>query len=303
MTIDVILALILLILLGFYGYTVLQRKGKEKNTMQSPSTEKEEQERPNFNFTVGSQLIHYGEYHMAKVEFYKFAIFAGLFFMVLGYLFYENAIVAILMACLGLFYPRLQRKKLLEKRKETLELQFKEAIASLSSSLAAGRSIENGFREVAGDLKLLYPDLNTHIIREFDIINRRVENGESIERAIDDFARRSDIEDILNFSDVFITCKRTGGDLVEVIRRTSDIISEKMEIKQEIAIMVAQKRFESKILSLIPLGMILLLKVTAADYMAPLYQWKNLGPLVMTGCLGLLGFSYWMGQKIMNIEV
>src|SRR5699024_12551780 len=96
-------------------------------------------------------------------------------------------------------------------------MQFKEAISSLSSSLAAGRSIENSFKEVVTDLYLLYPDPNTYIIREFEIINRRIENGETIERAIQDSGVRSDIEDIMNFATVFITCTRTVRYLVEVI--------------------------------------------------------------------------------------
>lgn len=253
--------------------------------------------------TTEGPLIDYSQYHLKVREFIFYAILAGAVFFLLGILFYESTIMGVILGLMGLFYPKFQKRKLLEKRKDQLGLQFKEAISSLSSSLAAGRSTENSFREVAIDLALLYPDPKTFIIREFQIINRRVENGETIERAIEDFARRSDVEDILNFSDVFITCKRTGGDLVEVIRRTSDVISEKIDIQQEISVVVAQKRFESKILSLMPLGMIVLMKSSAGDYMEPLYDWAQLGPLVMTGCLILLAFSYWMSQRIMNIRV
>lgn len=149
----------------------------------------------------------------------------------------------------------------------------------------------------------MYPDPNTEIIQEFEIINRRIENGETIENAILDFSIRSDMEDIQNFADVFITCKRTGGNLVEVIRRTSDIISEKIDIQQEVAVMIASKKFESRILSVAPVGMILLLKYSAEDYLAPMYDWSSGGPLIMTVCLGILVFSYWYGQRIMDIKV
>ena len=37
-------------------------------------------------------------------------------------------------------------------------MQFKQTLYSLGSSLAAGRSVENSFKEVAKDLRLLYPD-------------------------------------------------------------------------------------------------------------------------------------------------
>lgn len=252
---------------------------------------------------IETHLVDYSVYHLSVKEYIFYAVIAATLFFFIGYLFYESIIASIVLAALGLLYPRMQKKTLQEKRKEQLNLQFKEAIASLSSSLAAGRSIENAFKEVVMDLYLLYPDPNTFIIREFEIINRRVENGETIENAILDFSIRSDIEDVQNFSNVFITCKRTGGNLVEVIRRTSDIISEKIDIQQEVTVMLAQKKFESKILSIAPLGMILLLKSTAGDYLAPMYQWSSKGPLIMTVCLGILVFSYWASQRIMNIKV
>lgn len=255
------------------------------------------------NEAAKSQLMHYDDYQMPRTEFLKYATASGLFFFILGYLFYQSLILSFLFAVFGILFPKYQRKILLSKRKNELEIQFKEAIFALSSSLSAGHSIENGFIEVQNDLKLLYPSDETFIIREIDIINRRIENGETIERAIADFAKRSQVDDILNFSDVFSTCKRTGGDLVEVIRRTAEIISEKQEIKQEISVMVSQKRFESNVLSVMPLAMVFLLKYTSGGYMAPLYNWKSIGPLIMTGCLGLIGFSFWLSRKIMNIKV
>lgn len=252
---------------------------------------------------VKNRLTHYDDYQLSQSEFLKYALISGTFFFILGYLFYQNIILSLLFAGIGQFYPKYQRKKLLEKRKVELEIQFKEAIFSLSSSLSAGHSIENAFKEVEQDLKLLYPSNDTLIIREVKMINKRIENGETIERTIADFAKRSQVEDIMNFSNVFSTCKRTGGDLVEVIRRTSDIISEKQEIKQEISVMISQKRFESNILTIMPLGMVFLLKYTSGGYLDPLYSWKGMGPIIMTCCLGMMGLAFWISRKIMNIKV
>ncbi|MFD1017668.1 type II secretion system F family protein [Thalassobacillus hwangdonensis] len=319
MNVDILLVIMLIGLIGAYIYIVSKRKREERNELTEQKQVEEEEKKAKekklastyFNLdrfkqeedTYAGHLIDYSRYKLSKKEFIFYSIIAGFLFGLIGQLFYESWIAAGVLASLGLLYPYVQKKRLLEKRKEKLSLQFKEAIASLSSSLAAGRSIENSFKEVVEDLKLLYPDPNTYIIHEFEVINRRVENGETIERAIEDFSKRSDIEDIQNFSDIFITCKRTGGNLVEVIRRTSDIISEKIDIQQEVSVMVAQKRFESKVLSIAPIGMILLLKYSAGDYMAPLYQWEHMGPIVMTICLIILAVSYWISQKIMDIRV
>lgn len=316
---DIVILIILFALIITYILVVANRKKKEKLLNQEPEaiknlkpdTELELLKKQHFldkvneksNREIETHLVDYSVYRLTIKEYVFYAIVSGGVFFAIGYLFYESFIVAGIIASLGLFYPKIQKKTLLEQRKEKLKVQFKEAIGSLSTSLAAGRSIENSLKEVVADLYLLYPDPNTYIIREFEIINRRIENGETVENAIRDFSLRSDIEDIINFANVFITCKRTGGNLVEVIRRTSDIISEKIDIQQEVAVMVAQKRFESRILSVAPLGMILLLKYSAGDYLAPMYKWSTNGPIVMTVCLIILIFAYWLSQKIMNIKV
>ncbi|MGX7417491.1 type II secretion system F family protein [Carnobacterium gallinarum] len=249
------------------------------------------------------ELIDYADYHMNLKEWIVAVIGAGLVFSILGYIFYEKPVIILLMSLFGLFFPIQRRKQLLVTRKHVLNLQFKEAVQSLSASLAAGRSAESSFQEVAYDLKLLYPDPNTYILKEFDIINRRVENGEPLERAIEDFAQRSDVEDIMNFADVFVTCKRTGGSLVEVMKRTADIISDKLEVQQDMKVLVSQKKFEAQILNLMPVGMVLLLKLTGGDYLNPLYDWNGPGPVIMTVCLLFLLAAYLIGQKIMNIKM
>ncbi|MFN7251948.1 MAG: type II secretion system F family protein [Anaerobacillus sp.] len=263
-----------------------------------------ESDRAEPKLLVAETLIDYNVYNLKKSEYVFYGLIGAVGFFIIGYIFYKSLVVAIVFSLLGLFFPKLQKKRLLQNRKQELSNQFQQALFSVSSSLVAGRSIENAFLEVSKDLELLYPDPNTYIIKEFELINRRVANREPIESAIIDFSERAGVDDITNFTDVFVTCKRTGGDLVEVIRRTSNMISEKIEIQQEISVMVAQKKFESRILSIMPVLMIALLGYTAGEYMEPLYDLRGIvGPIVMTICLGIIVFSFWISQRIMNIKV
>jgi len=101
---------------------------------------------------------------------------------------------------------------------------------------------------------------------------------------------------------VFSTCKRTGGDLVEVIRRTSNIISNKIETQQEIAVLISQKKLEAKILSIAPFAIVALISFSSKDYMEPLYQF-GIGTVVMTISLIILVISYLLTKWIMNIKV
>lgn len=253
------------------------------------------------NIRAGRMLTDYGRYHLSRKQFIFAAIAAALVFYMAAYLFYHSALVSIAAAGFGIIAPRFRRRSLLQQRKERLKLQFKEALFSLTSSLAAGRSLENAFLATLDDLKLLYPDPRTELLLEFQIIRFRLENAEPLEYALRNFADRAGIDEITQFTDALAACKRSGGDLLEVMKRTSAIIGEKLEIEQEIAVMIAQKRFEGRIMMAVPFVFLAFLSLAAPDYMAPLYG--GIGYLLLTAALLLLLLCFWAMAKMMRIQM
>ncbi|MET3846376.1 tight adherence protein B [Paenibacillus sp. OAE614] len=250
---------------------------------------------------IGKKLPDYQTYELNGLQRTACIAIGGLLCFGIGYLFYHQWLVAIIMASGGWIVPRFWRAHLLERRRTAMNLHFKQALYSLSSSLSAGKSVENGFREAIQDLRMLDPDAENDLITELGIICARMEYGEPVEDALNDFSRRAAMEDITNFADVFTTCKRTGGDLVEVVRHTSTVIGEKLDIKQEISVMIAQKKFESRALLAAPILMLMFMNFTAGDYMQSLYS--GMGIVISTGALaGLAGCLLWI-MKMMNIKV
>ncbi len=243
----------------------------------------------------------YGHYRLNWKET-LFALLISLpFFFAIGYLFYKSLIIALCFSALGCYYPKMLAAKKLKRRRETFIYQFKTALYSLSAALGSGKSVENGFLEIVGDLQLLYGDPQNDMIREIEIINQKVKNGIPVEQAVLELSRRIDEEDVVNFSEAFQSCKRTGGDLVEVIGRTSHMIGEKIEISQEINVLIAQKKFEAHILSILPFMIIAFITFSSPDYALPLYQ--GLGRVIMSAALLAFAASYWMTQKIMSMKV
>jgi tight adherence protein B len=247
-------------------------------------------------------FIHYDVYEMTVSEMAVALVMAMGGLGLIGYIFYQHLAAAALLSLAGLYYPRIRRKELIEKRKALLQLQFKQALASLSSALGAGKSVETAFQEALIDLRLLYPDPRALIVKELETIHRRIDNGETIESALKDLSERSKLDDIQQFTEVFTTCKRTGGNLVHVIRRTASIIQEKLDIQQEIAVMMSQKRFESRVLSFAPVLVIAVLSFSSPDYMEPIYQGAS-GYLIMTAALLALIGCFAVTKIIMNIKV
>ncbi|MBP1961766.1 type II secretion system F family protein [Paenibacillus aceris] len=246
-------------------------------------------------------LIDYQHYHLTAQQKATAILMLALPAFIVGYIFYKSFILAAVISAVGLVFPRIRKQQLIQIRKNKLYVQFKQALSCLSSSMTVGKSIETAFQETLEDLKLLYPDPACLIVIEFSIICRKVENGEPIEAALKNFADRSHLEDVISFTDVFLTCKRTGGNLVEVMKRTSAVIGEKLEITQDINVMIAQKRFESRVLLFAPIVIVAVLAFSSPEYMQPMYTGS--GVLIMSGCLSILGGCYMLTQKIMNIKV
>lgn len=245
---------------------------------------------------------NYAYYVMSNGERTLYAVIGVIMFALIGYTFYRSMIISAVVGALGLFFPDYMYKILLEKRKTNLNSQFKDLLYSISSSLSAGKSVERAFIEAPADLKMLYPDENTDIINEVNYIINGLGLNETIENLLYDLSVRSGDEDIESFADVFVSCKRTGGNLIDVVRITSNIISDKIEIKREIATGLAEKKFEQKGMCALMLLMILGLTYMSGDYMDPMFTTIQ-GRIAMTFALILFVVSYFIGEKITNISV
>lgn len=249
-----------------------------------------------------NRMPDYNEYVMTRREWFESVLLAAIVLFIVGYIFYHNLFLSAIVALGGLLYPKIRTKQIIEKGKKELLGQFKDMIYSISSSLYAGKSMNSAFEAALTDLELIYPDENTDILVELRYILKQLGMNETVEDMLQQFADRSHLEDIKSFTDVFVTCKRSGGNLMEVIRSTSSIIADKIEIKQEIETLISGKKFEFKFLMCMPVVLVLVLSSSAADYMAPLYT-TILGRIVMTVVIGIFVLAYFVGQKVMRIEI
>jgi Flp pilus assembly protein TadB len=244
----------------------------------------------------------YNEYSMSIKEWFIYSVIAGLLILAVAYVFYHSLIFSAFLSLTGVLYPGFKKKSIIKKNKTELNIQFKDMLYSLSSSISAGRSIELAFKEVLKDLSIQYPDPETSIIKEVDRIIQKVNMNETVEDALLDFASRAHLEDIDNFVDVFLISKRTGGNIVEIIKNSSNIINDKIEIKMEIETMLAERKFEQKVLNIVPIVMIVILSETSRDYMMPIFT-TLAGRASMTLCVILLIVSFLISSKIMDISI
>jgi len=246
--------------------------------------------------------IDYDCYSMPARERASCVMAAGIAIFAAGYIFYRSVPMSLIFVPLAMLYPNLRKKEIIRKRKAELNLQFRDALYSIATSLSAGKSIESAFRDSQKELSIQYPDADTYILEELRLINQRIDMNETIEEAMADFSARSHLEDVMSFTEVFSICKRTGGNLVHVVKNTVEIISEKIDVKQEIDILLTEKKLEYKVLNLIPAFIVLMLSTSAEEFMAPVFT-EPLGKAAMSVSLLLFAAAFIISKKIMDIEV
>lgn len=226
---------------------------------------------------------NYNVYHYSRKELLVLILKGISFCVFFGYLFYNSLIGILILLPMIVIYIKNKKKEYILQRKWQLNLEFKDGMENLVTVLSAGYSVENAFFQAALDLKQMHGE-NSLSVEEFNGIVRRLHMNDNLEDILKDFGERSDVEDIRNFAEVFQTAKRTGGDVIRIMRSTEKTIRDKIEVENEIQTLISGKRLEAQIMNIMPCGIICYLRIFSPGFLAPLYG-NILGIFIMTAAL------------------
>ena len=219
----------------------------------------------------------------------------------IDYLFYKRFLVFLLLLPAGVLLYKVRIRDLGQARRKKLENDFREAISFLAISLRAGYSVENALLEAERDLAdVIGPDADMTL--EMHRINAKIRISVPVETVLRDFAVRSGSEEIGNFASVFYAARKLGGNMSEVTMETAERIGERMDVEHEIETSVAAKKYEQKIMSVMPGVILLYLQLTSPGFLDVLYT-TAFGAVVMTACLLVYVISLYWGRKIVDIRV
>ena len=244
---------------------------------------------------------NYWQQGIRKHEYLTAFLQGSLLIAIISYLFYGTWICVVLFSPYLIWYIKSWEKQLIKKKQANFRLQFKDSIQSLSAALNVGYSVENAMRETVKDLKGIYKKDDT-IMREFSYMIRKLQMNMTAETVLKEFAQRTGDEDVHTFVTVFNMAKRSGGDTLEIIRNAVRQMSEKIDVEREIVTFMSAKKMEFKIMTLIPLAMILYMKISFPQFFDVLYG-NVLGVVIMSACLLVYFIAFEVGKRIVEIEV
>ena len=247
------------------------------------------------------QVLRYDKYIMSSREVLLYGLQGMGLITLFGYFFYRSIIITVM--GMPLIYVFLLRKKreLKEKKKQELHMQFKEAILSVNAALKAGYSLENAFRESERDMVSFY-GTDSLIAMELKEISQGLLNGRTLTEMLRQLAKRSDIDDIRELTEVLTIGMQTGGNLREILSSYVSLIEEKVSVMEEIATIISARRYELKIMYIVPFFIIFYVELTSPGYFDPLYSDIG-GRVIMTICLLFYLAALYFSEKIMQIRI
>lgn len=243
----------------------------------------------------------YGTYQFQWKEKVRYLAEATVLCAGVNWLFYQNIWAFLPLPAIVFIYFRLRKQQKIREQQRELNYQFKDMLDSLNVTLQAGYSVENAISLCARELERLY-GREADLTRELREMEDKLKLSVPVERLFMDLGSRSHSEDVENFAAVFQTAKRSGGDMRKILEKSAQMLGDKIEVKKEIEAVLTAKKSEQRLMSVMPFGIILYMSLTSPGFLEVLYG-NLFGAAVMTGCLAVYLFAWWLGNKIVDIEV
>lgn len=264
------------------------------------------------------QTLNYKVYYMNGAETILYFLIGFVVGAAVGYLFYgglakdaygepttaTHVLNLLISGAAGIaagcaFLP-IRTDMILKTRTKKLKSQFRDMLEAFNTSLGAGKNVTDSFHSVYDDLKVQYEE-DAYILKELEVILSCMSNNVDLEVPLLDFGVRSGVDDIASFANVFKICYHKGGNIKDTIRNTHEILSDKMEIAEEIETIVSGARSEQYLMLIMPILLIGMIKMMSADFAANFATPSG----IMATTIGIVMFvtAYLVGRAVLNIKV
>jgi tight adherence protein B len=198
----------------------------------------------------------------------------------------------------GLFLPYFYMRRQQGQRLIKFDSQLPDMLNLMVNGLRAGYSTMQAMEAVSKELPSPISDEFRRVVQEMQL-------GVAMEKSLDNLLRRIPSPDL----DLLITAinvqREVGGNLAEILDTISFTIRERVRIKGEIRVLTTQTMYSGKMLSLMPVFVIIILYFLNREYMMEFFKPDAgiCGYIALGLSATLIISGYFVMQKISQIEV
>ncbi|MDD7208967.1 MAG: type II secretion system F family protein [Lachnospiraceae bacterium] len=196
---------------------------------------------------------------------------------------------------------KIWEKRKMKKERRQYETGFRDLLRSLMTSFQAGYSLENACRIALKEMESSGEKPENPIVGKLRKLVQGLELHIPADKMFAVFARETGLEEAGQLSAVIEIVHSTGGNMVDVLKRSMEHMKARMDAREEIQVLLSGKIFEKNIMLLMPLCIFLYLRITNPEYVACFYQ-SVTGHLMMSAVIGIILFCFYWTEKIMDIQ-
>lgn len=181
------------------------------------------------------------------------------------------------------------------RRFGAFEKNLPEALDLMVSGLRAGHSL-------IAAMALVSRECPEPIKGEFKICFEEQNYGLEMKAALENLLTRVPLQDMKITSTAILIQKESGGNLAEVLDKTSHVIRERFRLKRQIMVHTAQGRLTGLVLTVMPIVLGIGIYFVDPGMISILWH-RDIGIKMMWGAAGLICLGGFVIYQIVNIDV
>jgi tight adherence protein B len=196
---------------------------------------------------------------------------------------------------LGAWLPYwfIERKR--QHRIQQFETQFPDALESLARMMRAGHPLSSAFEVLGSEVPA---PLGTEFRRMAE--ERRL--GAPLDQVMENFIARVKVDEVRLFVAATLLQARAGGRLTEVLERLAETLRENAALRGEVRALSAQGKMTGTVLTLLPLGIAIMLYLTATEFISVLLYHPQGKYLIWTGIACVIS-GHLVIQRLVKVKV
>jgi tight adherence protein B len=207
----------------------------------------------------------------------------------------ESPWVALAVAAITAFSPYLYLLFQKMRRLGKFNLALADAIDLMARALRAGHSM-------ASSIEVIAQQSPEPLAGEFEICFQQQKFGIPFRDALLAMGERVPSDDLKFLITAVLVQKETGGDLTDILDRTTAVIRDRVRIEGEVSTRTAQGRLTGWILSALPIVLLILINIITPGYSTVLFH-DPLGQMLLMAGGALILIGAFIISKIVDIKV
>ena len=256
---------------------------------------KKEKEKPTVPSKINSRvsnLIKELDLKITPILFVLAIILFAIIVFLLFMLIFNNVVMAILGLIGGVLVFRsfLTRRR---KEKETLfTKQLPDALIAVANSLKAGFSLDQALEFAS--ISMPEPTKS-----EFSRIHLNYRVGYSLQEAIETLPKKYNNTEVKLFVSSLILQNQIGGNVIPFLNELSEVLRERLRLKEQVVVGTAQQRLSATIVTIIPYAILMLLQLSGYNALTSTFR----GILLLIFAICLQGVGLMVMNNSMKIDI